>query len=288
MTLKSRPVSPIVPDKQSLDSLMKTIRIPARPSILVEMQKELNKDEPDSRALARIIANDVAMAASLMKLTNSSFFGLRLKAQSIAHAVDLLGMNQTTLLMTGIIVRQTLDVKAKMLRNFWDVSSKRAHALSTMVRRVPVCSPDVAHTFGLFCDIGVPILTERFPSYQETWKKANASPDVALTQVEESAHMTHHASIGALLARTWGLPEQVSTAILLHHDYATLDDLATDNSVRGLIALTSVAELAIQKFEGKESSTEWRKAEVQVCQYLGIDADEVEDWCEELQEIFNS
>lgn len=281
------PAHSSIPDKKSLDSLVKTIRIPPRPSLLVEMQKELNKDEPSARGLARIISNDVALAASLMKLTNSSFFGLRLQAQSVDHALDLIGTSQTVLLMTGIIARQTFAIKDSSIRNFWDFSSKRAQALSAMVRRTPVCSADMAHTFGLFCDIGVPILLERFPDYSETWKRANAEPDLPLTSIEDESHMTNHASIGALLARTWGLPDQIHTAILLHHDYRTLEETGTDDVVRGLIALSCLADHAIQKYEGIDRSPEWNKAEKKVCHYFGISAHDAEDWCEELQDIFN-
>lgn len=280
-------VQPMVTDKQAVDSLLKTIRIPPRPSLLVEMQKELNKDEPSARGLAKIIANDVSLAASLLKLTNSSFFGLRLKAQSVDHAVGLIGTTQTGMLMTGIIARQSINASALSLGKFWDFSTKRAQALSAMVKRFPVCSADVAHTFGLFCDIGVPILMERFPDYAETWKKANNEFDLPLTQIEDNHHITNHASIGSLMARTWGLPEQVSTAILLHHDYSTLEDTATEDSVRGLIALSTLAEYAIQKYEGQESSSEWFKARERVCQYLGIGLHDAEDWCEELQDMFN-
>lgn len=283
----NKKINPPMSDKDSLDSLVKTIRIPPRPSLLVEMQKELNKDEPSARGLAKIISNDVALAASLMKLTNSSFFGLRLKAQSVDHAVDLIGTSQTVLLMTGIIARQSLEVKGNAVRKFWDFSSKRAQALSAMVRRNQVCSTDVAHTFGLFCDIGVPILLERFPDYAETWKKANAEPELPLTSIEDQTHATNHASIGALMARTWGLPDQVHTAILLHHDYHTLEDTATDNTIRGLIALSCLAEHAIQKYDGNDRSPEWHKAEKQVCHYLGVSAHDAEDWCEELQDLFN-
>nr|WP_315484387.1 HDOD domain-containing protein [uncultured Undibacterium sp.] len=280
-------VQPSVSNKQAVDSLLKTIRIPPRPSLLVEMQKELNKVEPSAQGLAKIIANDVSLAASLLKLTNSSFFGLRLKAQSVDHAVSLIGLTQTGLLMTGIIARQSVNTNGLSLGKFWDFSTKRAQALSAMVKRYPVCSTDVAHTFGLFCDIGVPILMERFPDYAETWKKANNEFDLPLTQVEDSHHITNHASIGSLMARTWGLPEQVSTAILLHHDYSTIEDRATEDSVRGLIALSTLAEYAIQKYEGQESSAEWSKASERVCQYLGIGLHDAEDWCEELQDIFN-
>jgi HD-like signal output (HDOD) protein len=277
-----------VSDKQAVDSLLKTIRIPPRPSLLVELQKELNKDEPSAKGLARIIANDVALAASLLKLTNSPFFGLRLKAQSVDHAVSLIGITQTGILMTGIIARQSVTGNASTLGKFWDFSSKRAQALSAMVRRVPVCSTDVAHTFGLFCDIGVPILMERFPEYADTWKKASSEFDLPLTAIEDQHHITNHASIGSLMARTWGLPEQVSTAILLHHDYKTLEDTATEESVRGLIALCALAEYAIQKYEGQERPAEWFKGGEMVCQFLGISAEDAEDWCDELQDTFNS
>ena len=280
-------IQPVVSDKQAVDSLIKTIRIPARPSLLVEMQKELNKEEPSAQGLAKIIANDVALAASLLKLTNSSFFGLRLKAQSVDHAVGLLGTNQTGMLMTGIIARQTMNASGLPLGKFWDFSTKRAQALSAMVKRFPFCSADVAHTFGLFCDIGVPILMERFPEYAATWKMANNEFDLPLTQIEDDHHITNHASIGSLMARTWGLPEQVSIAILLHHDYRTLEDVATDDGVRGLIALSTLADYAIQKYEGQETSAEWFKASERVCQYLGISLDDAEDWCEELQALFN-
>ncbi len=280
-------IEPVVSNKQSLDQLVKTIRIPPRPSLLVEMQKELNKEEPCAIGLAKVISNDVALAASLMKLTNSSFFGLRLQARSVDHAVRLIGLNQTGILMTGIIARQTIEIKNQSLRKFWDHSSKRAHGLSALVGRFPVCTSDIAHTFGLFCDIGVPILMERFPDYADTWKKANNEPVLDLTEVEDKVYNTNHAAIGSLLARTWGLPEPVSTAILLHHDYATLEDQSTSELIRGLIALTALVEFAVQKYEGQDNSTEWTKSCERVCQYLGISMEDADDWCEELQDLFH-
>jgi HD-like signal output (HDOD) protein len=278
----NRQTQTTVANAQSLDKLVKTIRIPPQPKLLVELQKELNKDEPSSRGLAKIIEQDVALAASLLKLTNSSFFGLRLKAQSVGHAVDLIGYKQTGLLMSGIIARQSLQVKGLSLHSFWDFSSKRANALSEMVRRVPICSADMAHTFGLFCDIGVPILMERFPDYVRTWKNAETLSDQSLTAYEDSLHMTNHSAIGSLLARTWGLPEEISTAILFHHDYAILENTSVDNTIRGLIALTCIAEYAILKNDGAEHSVEWDKSNEYVCHYLGISLEDAEDWCEEL------
>ncbi|MFZ6848591.1 HDOD domain-containing protein [Undibacterium sp. RuRC25W] len=276
-----------VANDQSVDALIKTIRIPPRPSMLIDVQAELASQEPDPKRLAATIANDVALAASLLKLTNSSFFGLRLKASSVEHAVNLLGMRQSGMLMTGIIARQTVKVDNMSLVKFWDFSAKRAQAMAHLASRMHICSPDLAHTFGLFCDIGIPILMERFEGYQTTLELASQQFEHKFTSIEQERHSTSHTSIGALMARTWGLPEDVSTAILVHHDYNVLNDSTTPETVRSLIALALVAEYSIHKYHGEETLAEWEKGGTQACDFLGLGNDELEDRFEELHDLFN-
>jgi putative nucleotidyltransferase with HDIG domain len=271
----------------SMDALVKTIRIPARPSLLLDIQAELAQPEPSPKKLAAVIANDVALSASLLKLTNSSFFGLRLKAKSIEHAVNLLGLEQSALLVMGILARQAVNAPNSTHEKFWDFSSKRAQAMTYLARHIPICSADTAHTFGLFCDIGMPLLSERFPDYASTLGLANAEFERSFTEVEDQQHNTNHAAIGALMARTWGLPEEIVTAILLHHAYSEMEDGATDEMVRGLIALALLAEYAIQKYHGQELFAEWEKGGEQACQFLGIGNDDAADRFDELQELFN-
>jgi len=276
-----------VANDQSVDALVKTIRIPPRPGMLADVQKELSNHDPEPKRLAAIIANDVALSASLLKLTNSPFFGLRLKATSVDHAVNLIGMKQCGLLMTGLIARQSVQVENVSLVKFWDFSAKRAQAMSHLASRMRICSPDMAHTFGLFCDIGIPLLLERFPEYQQTLEIANQESEVSFTKVEQAHHNTSHTSVGALMARTWGLPEDISNAILLHHDYPVLTDGITPDSVRVLIALALVAEFAIHKYHGQESMAEWEKGGRLACEYLGLTSHELEDRFEELHDLFN-
>jgi HD-like signal output (HDOD) protein len=273
--------------KESVDSLLKTIRIPPRPSLLVAVQKELNQDEPNAKELAKIIAQDVAMSAALLKLTNSPFFGLRYQARSVEHAVELLGMQQCGLLLMGIIAKQSVSIKGMSLHKFWELSSQRAQAVSVLTRGLKMGCLDIAYTFGLFCDIGAPILMERFPEYVQTWEKATKQTEVAPTVIEEAQHQTNHASIGALMARTWGLPETVTTAILLQHDYAVLNDFSTPEEVRNLIALSLVAEHAIYKIHDDAGSPQWGIAKEAVCQYLAWTEHDVDDWCERVQAALN-
>jgi HD-like signal output (HDOD) protein len=272
---------------QSVNALLKTIRIPPRPSMLVEMQQALNQKELNSKELAKIISQDVALSASLLKLTNSPFFGRRYQAQSVDHAVELLGIEQCGLLMTGIIAKQSVAVKGISLHQFWEVSSQRAQALSIMAFDLKLGSPDLAHTFGLFCDIGFPILMERFPDYVQFWNKASQQSEFNITDLEDQKFNTNHASIGALLGRTWGLPEPIVTAILLQHDYKVLEDKSTSELIRNLVALSLVAEQAIEKYKGHEGSWQWPLGGELACQHLGWVDHDVDDWCEQLHDAFN-
>jgi HD-like signal output (HDOD) protein len=270
-----------------VEALIKSIRIPPRPTLLADMQRELASDDPSPDAIGRIVARDVGMAGALLKLANSSFYGGKRKAKSIQQAILFLGINQVAALMTGLLARQALSTDSAALANFWDISTRRAQALVFLARRLRVGEADVAHTFGLFCDTGVPLLMQRFPDYAVTFAAAGAEPVRAFTAIEEERHSTSHTALGCLLARNWGLSSHVAWAILHHHDYAVLDDAATDDAVRALVALSLLAERAIQKYQGHAESLEWNKGGARACAYFGLSDEESDDLLDELHEALH-
>jgi HD-like signal output (HDOD) protein len=167
------------------------------------------------------------------------------------------------------------------------MSARRAQALVFTSRKLRIAPPDIAHTFGLFCDIGVPLLMTRFADYRDTFTEASLDPVRKFTAVEDARHATNHAAIGCLLARNWGLSPDVSWAILLHHDYDVMSDDATDDAVRSLVALSVLAEKGIQRYHGNSDSLEWEKGGAQACAHLGLSEDETADLLDELQETFH-
>ena len=277
-----------LPEHAVEDALLRSIRIPPRPSLLVDLQRELAQPDPSSRNIARIIGNDVGMSGALLKLANSPFFGAGRKAKSVEQAITFLGINQCAALLTGLLAKEAIDGNAAELNIFWEMSARRAQAVVFLSRKLRIAPPDIAHTFGLFCDIGVPLLMNRFADYKSTFAIASAEPDAVFTSVEDARHQTNHAAIGCLLARNWGLSPDVSWAILHHHDYRVLDDPATDDAIRSLVALSLLAEKAIQRFHGNSSSLEWDKGGDRACAHLALSEDETDDLLEELNETFHT
>jgi HD-like signal output (HDOD) protein len=274
------------PGADPVDALIRSIRIPPRPSLLADLQRELASAEPSPAAIGRIIASDVGMSGALLKLANSPFFGGARRAKSIDQAIIFLGINQVAALMTGLLARQAIGADSAALAAFWDLSSRRAQALVYLSRRLRIGAPDVAHTFGLFCDTGVALLLARCPEYAATFAAAAAEPLRSFTAVEDERHSTNHAAIGCLLARNWGLSSDVAWAILHHHDHAVIDDAATDDAVRSLVALSLLAERALQAWQGRPEAPEWARGGARACAYLGLAEDEVTDLLDQLLDCF--
>jgi HD-like signal output (HDOD) protein len=283
--VKAVPSTSNTKEKDPVEALIKSVRIPPRPSLLLELQQEINAKEPSQLKIGAIISRDVGMSGALLKLANSPFYGLRRKAKSVDQAVTILGMNQCIALMAGLLAKQAVGGDDPKLSQFWDDSSRRAEAMVFLARKLNVFATDVAHTFGLFCNIGVPLLMARFPDYGATYALAANDMEQAFTSVEDARHATNHAAVGCLLARSWGLSTDVSWAILLHHNHEAIDDSGTEDAVRTLLSLSLLAENAIEHYKGAGRSFEWEKGGERALRHLGLASDETLDLFEQLYEM---
>jgi len=270
----------------AVESLIEGIAIPPRPAMLAAVQQEIAADDPDLRRVSRIVAGDVALTAGVLRSVNSPLYSLSRKAGSIDEAIALLGLRQIGALVAGFALRQAVSGDRAALTRFWDTSGKRSYALARLAAGLRGVAPEAAQTFGLFCDVGIPLLMLRFADYRETLKRANQSEALPFTEVEQAAHQTDHAAIGALMARSWGLPRLVFDAIRSHHDYTVFYDPKVDPAVQRLIAMALVAEYAIQRYGRMNASLEWNKAGDAACGLLMLGEDDLDDWTDTLAEGF--
>lgn len=131
------------------------------------------------------------------------------------------------------------------------------------------------------------LLLERFTDYGLTYAMAMADPARPCTAVEDARHNTNHAAIGCLLARNWGLSADVAWAILHHHDVTVLDDAASDDTLRSLVAMSLLAERALQAYQGARDCLEWAKGGARACAYLGLSDEDASDLVDQLTDSFS-
>lgn len=245
------------------EASLKENGIPPCPVALNVIGTEMQKDDPDIHILERAISADVAIAGGVLKTVNSPFFGLQNRVRSVLQAVEVLGLRSTTQVVACVALRNAFG--GVQLERFWESSAKIAwlSAWLAVNRRWRGVRADEAYTFGLFRDVGIPILLQRMPAYVDVLKVANASPNHDFTAFEKSLLPVSHAGVGALLTRAWWLPDEISNGIAHHHDVAAISPvcicpgLAPASST--LIAISQVAEYFYQRATGLCATREWDK-----------------------------
>ena len=130
---------------RNADRIVKEIGIPPCPAILTKLLRETRADQPDFRRVGQLVGGDVALASAVLKVTNSSFYGLRTKAASVQQALALLGLTTVTHLVTGLLLRQAFSGAAGPgMERYWKKSmatSLIAALLSRETARGDAASP---------------------------------------------------------------------------------------------------------------------------------------------------
>lgn len=272
------------PPPPTVDSLLETslkdIGIPPRPTILDRISIEMMKDDPDYKRLANIIGADVSLAASLIKTANSPFFGFRNRVRTVNEALMMLGLDVASRAIAGIILRKVFP-HSLHLERFWDASARIARLSGWLAQHVgrSKLRPDDAYTFGLFRDCGIPVLLLRFHGYEKILAKANADTDHSFTSVESAQLPTNHAMVGCLLAQSWWLPEETCLAIRHHHEASIIatPSVSPPLTSRYRIAVAQFAEHLVQRHTGLSQTREWPKLGAACLGLLDIAEDDVDD-----------
>jgi HD-like signal output (HDOD) protein len=260
--------------QSDVERLLKGVTIPPRPTLLLEVDQELKRSDPDISRIARLISRDVGISAAILKTMNSPLFGLRSKIGSVSQAVQLLGTRNARNVITGLVLRNAVGGAANLER-FWDSAEKVATINAYICSILPKAPREEAYTFGLFRDCGIPLLMQRFESYRETLKFA-AGDDRPMTVVEEERHATSHVTVGFMIAHSWGLSEVICQAILHHHDLSIIGAAGNDLPMtQTLVAVNCLAEHLNDSSLRLRQDSQWEQFGGIVLDYLGLTAGEM-------------
>ena len=255
--------------------------IPPCPALLTRLQQAMAEPEPDLNEVARIATSDVAMAATLLRAANGPLHAAAQPVQTLGQAMNRLGLDETAAVMTGFLLKGAVRVESPHLQRFWERAAKNALAMGYIARQLPGMSPDLGHTFGLFCHVGFPVLLQSMKGYGGTLVEARARTDRSFVATENANHKTDHAVVGALVARLWRLAPEVVAAIRLHHDLDVIGE-DVEPEVSTLLAAGLVAQHLVQRHEGLDDEAEWQRHGPAALQWLQVGPDELVTWQDQL------
>ena len=190
-------------------------QLPAMPLVVQEVMSSFRNANVGSAIMAHKIEFDQGLSARVLRVANSSFYGLSREVGSIQDAVTVLGFDTIRSLVVTAGFTRAFAATADDLFDrhaYW----MRSFRVATYTEALAQCLGGVrqlSFTSGLFHDVGQLVLSICIPEKFADILVQQKTSGLSLIEVEQSVLGFDHAEIGAEMAKRWKFPHEIENAI---------------------------------------------------------------------------
>lgn len=203
-----------------MDSIIgKLGELHSAPLIAKQILELTKATDYDVRQIVECLEADPALAAKILRIVNSTHYGLAHGVTSLRKAVTMMGRRSLRLIVTtfSLVEGLTKGVSGRLYNAYWRNALTMACAASRLTKHHKGLVKDNAYSAGLLVDIGM-LAFAQAERLRYTKLLIEAPLSAELVQVERSAFGFDHAMLGARLLERWGFPEELIEATACHHD----------------------------------------------------------------------
>jgi HD-like signal output (HDOD) protein len=179
--------------------------LPTVPKVVSDLIEMLRDDDVPFAAIAHRIELDQVLAARVLQMVNSPFFGLRRKISSIQGAILMLGLSA----IRSFVVSSGLSgafrkVEGVSLPGFWAHSLRVASVSRYLASKTRHVDPNLAFTAGSMHAIGHLIMAQAMPERMAALNAVHPLDALGRAQLELVEFGYHYGDVSASLAQRWG------------------------------------------------------------------------------------
>jgi HD-like signal output (HDOD) protein len=223
----------------------RAIALYSRPTVAMEVVRLAEQPRVDPMQLKRSIEQDPALACKVLRVVNSSLFGLQRPVADLNQAIGLLGIKPLKLLVLGFSLPDSLfaEVAASELRWYWTRTLTRAVAARMLCEQLWHKPGDEAFIAGLLQDIGILVLMRELGEPYARFLAGAVHEKCHLAALEHDTLGFDHTQLSAALLARWQLPERLVEAIAAPKKQARLARMASPEG--DLPQILHLAELLV-------------------------------------------
>lgn len=228
-------------NKELETAIMTAADLPTIPVVAIKVMQLIESENATAEELAKIVASDPAVAARVLKISNSSFYGCRRQIQTLSSAIVVLGFSTLRSLVVAASLKQVYKPYGLTEKMLWEHSFAAGLAAKIIAHQTRAANEEEAFLAGLFHDIGKIIMnTLDRNKFQEVMQHCY-NEGISFGEAERGVYPFSHEEVGAYVIKKWNFPEALTVAIMQHHrlEFDAMDDPALIN----LTAVTSLANL---------------------------------------------
>lgn len=195
-------------------------RIPSLPAASLKLIREINQPEPDIRNLERVMNSCPGLATDILKMVNSSFFGLDTPVKTLQHAISLLGLRRMRdLALSHTAIHNIPEpVKGGLFDHdaLWSDCLLKAMCAKRLAAQNLKSLQDEAFTAALISELAIPVLLSAWGEYYlpifEKWRESGRR----LSAIEREHLGWDHGQAAAWLLKSWGFPDEMVCYVGTH------------------------------------------------------------------------
>ncbi len=209
------------------------VDLPSFPDVAIRVRKILADESTNIEQVVRVVGSEPALAARLLKMSNSAAFSRGKQVTDLRTAINRMGFNMVRSAAMSFAmaqIRQAGALKAiePHLNELWTQSTHVAALAYVLAKGFTRRNADEALLAGLLHGIGKLYILTRIVNQPALFNDEASLQDLL---------RTWHASIGKAILENWELPDDVVQAVADH------EDIAREN--RGPPDLTDIVTVAV-------------------------------------------
>lgn len=206
--------------------------ITAFPALAFQLSGKVDRSDWDVGPLVRVIGQDAAIAAHVIKAANSAYYAGVKEIETLPDAVVRMGTKQAADVAVAAAVKALFDPGIRAAQRtlpdvwnrLWVHSLRTAAGARWLALSVGKGDPERAFLGGLLHDIGKTFALRSLTSLIVSGVlKASVSEEVAFEILERV-----HCEVGVEVAVFWNFPEYLTSICLLHHGASPPPDDAAE------------------------------------------------------------
>ncbi len=190
--------------------VQETSKLMSLPEVYLRIKQILEDPKAGMDEVAEVIARDPGIAARLLKIANSAFFGLPSKVDNVSKATNLLGADRIHDLVLSTTMTRAFSRIPEQVMNmdiFWQNSIYCAVLAQLLGKYIDRDDYDRLFLQGLLFDVGHLVMYSAVPDLCRSALSLSSMEGAPLHQVEQQLIGCDYADVGGELLHLWGLPE---------------------------------------------------------------------------------
>lgn len=204
------------------DLVEKTIDLPSLPAAALAVVRETEQPSASAHTIAQYVAQDQALAARILRLANSNYYGLSRQVMDVSDAVVILGMrcirNLCMVASTYPWMVNPSNGYGLGPRDIWTHSFAVAVGAQIVADRAGSNLREQALTAGLMHNLGKMALGVWHEKDMPAILALARSADIPAEEAERQILGYSHCEVGLQMAEAWNLPKPLVEVMGYHHD----------------------------------------------------------------------